>query len=175
MQIDAGMDTGPILLQQEMAIGSDETAPELARRMSAEGAPLMAETLRKLDRGEIAPRPQDGAQASLAPRLTKELGLIDWSRGAQEIYNVIRGLAPWPGAYTKFRGQLCHVWGHPESVATGGQSPGSIAVSTDGVRVACGGTSWLRLETAQMQGRKRIAAGEFANGARLTTGEHFGE
>jgi methionyl-tRNA formyltransferase len=174
MQIDAGMDTGPILLQQEMAIGADETAPELARKMSEAGALLVAETLRKLDRGDIAPRAQDGSQASLAPRLTKELGLIDWSCSAREIYNAIRGLAPWPGAYTRFRGQLCHLWGHPEAATAGEHAQGSLVVSADGVHVLCGGSSRLRLETVQMEGRKRITAREFANGARLTAGERFG-
>jgi methionyl-tRNA formyltransferase len=176
MQIDAGMDTGPILLQQEMAIGADETAPELARRMSEEGAPLMASTLRMLEQGEIAPRAQDGSQASLAPRLSKELGRIDWSSSARDIYNRIRGLAPWPGAYTIFRGQSCHIWGHPiDAAAANAQLPGSIVVSPEGVHVMCAGaTSQLRLEAVQMEGRKRVTAREFANGARLGTDERFG-
>jgi methionyl-tRNA formyltransferase len=175
MRIDAGMDTGPILLQQEIAIGTEETAPELTRRMSAEGAALVADTLQKLERGGISPRAQDGSQASLAPRLTKERGLIDWNRSAHEIYNAIRGFAPWPGAYTKFRGQLCHVWGRPDEATTAAdQPPGAIAVSADGVYVTCGSSSRLRLEQVQVEGRKRITAPEFANGARLAPGERFG-
>jgi methionyl-tRNA formyltransferase len=173
MQIDAGMDTGPILLQQEMQIGPDEIAPELARRMSELGAPLVAETLRRLDRRGISPRPQDSAQATTAPRLTKEFGRIDWTRRAQQIYNQMRGLAPWPGAYTTFRGQLCHLWGRPDPGATSDRAPGSIAVTADNVEVACSG-SRLRLETVQMEGRKRITAREFVNGARLAPGERFG-
>jgi methionyl-tRNA formyltransferase len=172
MQIDAGMDTGPILLQQEMQIGPDETAPDLARRMSEQGAPLVTETLRRLDRKEISPRQQDSAQASMAPRLTKELGQIAWSRSAQEIYNQIRGLAPWPGAYTKFRGRLCHLWGRPDPGATPTHSPGSIVVTAEGVHVTCG-VGLLRLEAVQMEGRKRVTAREFANGARLAVGECF--
>ena len=105
MRIDAGMDTGEILLQKEMDIGAAETAPELAARMSELGAPLMAETLRGLAAGVIAPRPQACEHASRAPMLKKEDGRIDWSRPAQEIFNRIRGFAPWPGAYTSFRGR----------------------------------------------------------------------
>ena len=113
MQIDAGMDTGPILLQHEIAIAPDETAPELTRRLSEAGAPLIADSLRKLDQGEIRPVPQDASQATYAPLLKKEHGRIDWSLPARQIYNRMRGFAPWPGAYTIFRGQICHVWGHP--------------------------------------------------------------
>jgi methionyl-tRNA formyltransferase len=176
MQIDAGMDTGPILLQHEMAIGPDETAPELARRMSEQGAGLMVDTLRKLERGEIAPCAQDASQASLAPRLSKEMGKIDWSLPAQEIYNRIRGLAPWPGAHTEFRGQLCHVWGRPEVFANAASlAPGAITIYTEGLHVTCGNSTRLRLDAVQMQGRKRVSAREFANGARLGSSEHFGD
>ena len=176
MQIDAGMDTGPILLQQQMEIGADETAPELARRMSEQGAPLMIQTLQKVGHGEIFPRAQDGSQASLAPRLTKEMGLLDWSRAAREIYNRTRGLAPWPGAYTRFRGQICHVWGRPEALAAKQSGlPGSIEVHTEAVYVMCGKSSRLRLDAVQLEGRKRITPREFVNGARLVSGERFAE
>ena len=94
-----------------MEIGPDETTPELARRMAEAGAPLIAETLRKLERGEIRPIPQDSSQATYAPLLEKEHGRIDWSLPAQQIYNRMRGFTPWPGAYTTFRGQICQVWG----------------------------------------------------------------
>ena len=98
MRIDAGMDTGETLLQREIEIGAKETAPELAARMSESGAPLMAETLRGLAAGTIAPKPQNHAEASYAPLLKKEDGRIDWKRPAIEIYNRMRGFAPWPGA-----------------------------------------------------------------------------
>src|SRR5580765_4679520 len=111
MRIDAGMDTGEILLQEEMDIGPSETAPDLAARMSELGAPLMAETLRGLASASIVPRAQAHEHASNAPMLKKEDGRINWSRTAQEIFNRIRGFAPWPGAHTSFRGQSCHIWG----------------------------------------------------------------
>src|SRR6266513_4447709 len=115
MRIDAGVDTGEMLLQREIEIGARETAPELAARMAEFGAPLMAETLRGLAAGTIAPKAQNHEEASYAPMLKKEDGRIDWRRPAMETYNRMRGFAPWPGAYTTFRGQTCHVWGEPVS------------------------------------------------------------
>src|SRR3972149_8723013 len=96
--------------------------------MSEAGAPLFVESLRTLDCGEIVPRAQDGSQATYAPRLKKEHGRIDWSRPAQQVYDRIRGLAPWPGAFTTFRGQLCHIWGRPAQSAVAGTSetPGGL-------------------------------------------------
>lgn len=176
MQIDAGMDTGPILLQQKIEIGPDDAAPELTRRMSEAGAQLVVDTLRKLDRAEIKPQPQDASQASLAPRLKKEHGLIDWSAAAQDIYNRIRGLAPWPGAYTTFRGKTCHIWGRPQDSAhaPSAEPLGSIVVSGETAHVICGESTQLQLEGVQMEGRKRITAREFVNGTHLTSGERFG-
>jgi methionyl-tRNA formyltransferase len=175
MQIDAGMDTGPMLLRREIEIGTDETAPELARRMSEAGAPLMAETLSKLARGEIQSVAQDPSQATLAPILEKENGLIDWSLPARHIYNRMRGFSPWPGAYSAFRGQICQIGGRPaESSTSRGEAAGTVLASGEGIDVVCGEGSVLRLETVQLEGRKRVTAREFANGARLKLGERFG-
>ena len=146
MRINAGMDTGDILLQREMDIGPAEAAPELAARMSEAGAPLMEETLRGIAAGTIGPRPQNHAEATLAPILKKEDGRIDWNRSAQEIYNRMRGFAPWPGAYTTFRGQTCHVLGEPAPpAALPGQSPpppnlapGTLFALGNILFVACG-------------------------------------
>jgi methionyl-tRNA formyltransferase len=178
MRLDPGLDTGPILIKREIEIGSDETAPELTKRMADLGAPLVAESLIKLERGEITPIPQDATQASYAPILTKEHGRIDWSLTAGEIYNRIRGLAPWPGAFTTFRGQLCQIWGRPRtsavaSDATAAHEPGTLIVS-DAIEVICGQGTRLQLEAVQLEGRKRIRAREFVNGARLASGERFG-
>jgi methionyl-tRNA formyltransferase len=178
MRLDPGLDTGPILMPREIEIGSDETAPELAKRMADLGAPLVAESLIKLERGEIAPIPQDSTLATFAPILTKEHGRIDWSLTAGETYNRIRGLAPWPGAYSTFRGRLCQIWGRPSASVPAGdgaitREPGSLIVS-DAIEVMCGQGTRLQLETVQLEGRNRISAREFANGARLASGERFG-
>jgi methionyl-tRNA formyltransferase len=183
MRIDAGMDTGEMLLQRELDIGPSETAPELAARMSELGAPLMVETLRGLAAGKILPRPQAHEQASSAPMLKKEDGRVDWSRPAQETFNRIRGFAPWPGAYTSFRGQTCHIWGEPASNDLGGLNAqqeeaggaGSLLIRRDVVLVRCGGATYLRLLGVKLEGRKQVSAAEFVNGAHLRSGEHFGE
>jgi methionyl-tRNA formyltransferase len=183
MRIDAGMDTGEMLLQRETEIGPAETAPELAARMSELGAPLMTETLRGLAAGTISPRPQAHELASSAPLLKKEDGRIDWSRPGQEIFNRIRGFAPWPGACTSFRGQTCHIWGEPASNDVGEQSaqqakpnvPGTLLVQRNRAMVRCGGTTYLRLLGVKLEGRKQVSAAEFVNGAHLFSGEHFGE
>jgi methionyl-tRNA formyltransferase len=183
MRIDAGMDTGEMLLQRELEIGPSETAPELAARMSELGAPLMMETLRGLATGTIVTRPQANELASSAPMLKKEDGRVDWSRPAEEIFNRIRGFAPWPGAYTSFRGQTCHIWGEPASNeldevnAQKGEAggAGSLLAQRDGALVRCGGATYLRLLSVKLEGRKQVSAGEFKNGAHLHSGEHFGE
>jgi methionyl-tRNA formyltransferase len=179
MRIDAGLDTGPTLLKHETEIAPDETAPQVYARLAEAGAPLMVETLRGLERGTITPTPQDNSQATLAPPLKKEDGRIDWSLAAQQIYNRIRGFQPWPGAFTTFRGKQCAIWGKPMTAATTTHTsphaePGTIIASGNEVDVSCGEQTALRLEFVQLEGRKRITAPEFANGARLQRGERFG-
>jgi methionyl-tRNA formyltransferase len=183
MRIDAGLDTGPTLLKFETDVGPDETAPQLYARLSEAGAPLVAETLRALERGTIVPAPQDNSRATFAPPLEKEEGRIDWSLPAQQIYNRIRGLQPWPGAFTSFRGKNCAIWGRPilgmgasfeASPAGATRASGEILAGSGKVHVACGDGTALQLEFVQLEGRKRITALEFANGARLKPGDQFG-
>jgi methionyl-tRNA formyltransferase len=183
MRIDAGMDTGEMLLQREIEIGPKETAPELAARMADLGAPLMVETLRGLTAGTITPKAQNHAEASHAPMLKKEDGRIDWKRPATEICNRMRGFAPWPGAYTTFRGQSCQVWGEPvskERIAglasgSGGAAPGTLVGEKEKLFVWCGDATVLRVATVQVEGRRAVKAADFANGARLNSGERFGD
>ncbi len=115
MRIDAGMDTGEMLLTHEMEIGANETAPELAARMSEAGAPLMVETLRGIAAGTLRGIVQDSAAATYAPMMKREDGRIDWSRTAREIYDRMRGFAPWPGAFSMLRGKTCQILGRPVS------------------------------------------------------------
>ena len=177
MQIDAGLDTGPMLLKYETAIGADETAPELTARLSEAGARLIVETLRKLDCGEVSPTPQDNSQATLAPILKKDDGKIEWQLSARKIYNRIRGSQPWPGAFTTFRGRNCRIWGKPlKPVATGGEPGILLPTQEDGLLVICGGpaASVLRVEHIQVEGRNRVTDFEFMRGARIQAGERFG-
>jgi methionyl-tRNA formyltransferase len=174
MRIDAGMDTGEMLLQEESRIGTEEMAPELAGRLAEMGAPLMAKTLRGLAAGDLIGRAQEHGAATMAPMLKREDGRIGWERTATEIFNRMRGFAPWPGAYTEFRGQTCHLWGKPVAEVMTGE-PGAILVGKDLVRVVCGGGSGLEVTRVKQEGRKEILAGEFFRGARVVAGETFGK
>jgi methionyl-tRNA formyltransferase len=175
MRIDAGMDTGDILLQHEYGIEPNETAAALTTRLSEAGAPLMAETLRGLAAGKVIPRPQDHSQATLAPILKRDDGRIDWNRTAQEIHTRMRGFAPWPGAYSVFRGQSCHLWGEPVSNEKRDAPPGTLHLEGDNLLAVCGGATVFRLLAVKLEGRKQVSAFEFANGARLKPGERFGD
>jgi methionyl-tRNA formyltransferase len=176
MQIDAGMDTGAILLRREMEIGADETAPELSARMAEAGAPLVLETLEGLERGTLRGEPQDKAQASYAPLLKREDGRIRWEMTAQQIYNHVRGFDPWPGTFAQFRGGRVQVWGHPvpKQHAPADRAPaGSLRQAGSALLAACGEGTWLELTELQPEGRRRMTAQAFAAGARLAPGERL--
>ena len=175
MRIDAGLDTGDMLLQRELPIAPEDTAITVAPRLAEMGAPLMVETLAGLQAGSITPRKQDHAQATLAPILKKEDGLIDFRRSAREIWNRLRGFQPWPGAYTTFRGKNLNVW---EAVAgfrlqASGVGPGALRVDGERLFVACGEAE-LELVTVQPEGKKRMPARDFVHGYHPKTGELLG-
>jgi methionyl-tRNA formyltransferase len=136
------------------------------------GADLLVETLPGLASGSIVPEKQDSAAATYAPLIKKEDGLIDWSRPASEIHNRVRGLQPWPGAYTVFRGQKLHIWSC--RVRHGGSSAPGTLLTVKPPLVACGEGA-LELVEVQSEGRKRLAAADFANGQRLAENEILGE
>jgi methionyl-tRNA formyltransferase len=170
MRIDAGLDTGDILLQSETDIGPEETAAELSLRLAKMGAALLVETLSGIENGAIVPRPQDDAQATFAPVLKKEDGRIDWTRPAQEIYNRIRGFMPWPGCYTRFRGRQLQVW----RAQVGGDAkgePGSLHPGRGRLFVTCGENTALELLEIQIEGKKRMVAADFLNGYQLSDNE----
>ena len=173
MRIDAGLDTGPMLLQSETAIDADETAIELGCRLSTMGADLLVEALDAIEAGRIVPQPQDNAQATYAPMLKKEDGRIDWRRSAVQIHNRVRGMQPWPGAYSTFRGAALHVWRARPIESCAGRTPGTL-VSVKPLAVACG-VGALELIEVQLEGRKRMPAADFANGHRLVQNEMLGE
>ncbi len=176
MKIDAGMDTGDTLLERREPIRDDDTTETLGERLSVIGADLMVETLRKLEWGEITPRPQNHDLATLAPRLKKEDGLIEWSMPAEEIARRVRGLIPWPGAYTVFREKRLHIWRAEAVPAARRQAltPGMILTEGGRLAAACGEGTQLLLHEVQLEGRKRLSAREFMNGARVQSGETLG-
>ena len=175
MRIDAGLDTGPMLLQRQLPIAPEDTAETMAPRLAALGAPLMVETLRELQTGTVTPRPQDNSQATLAPILKKEDGLIDFLRPALEIWNRMRGFQPWPGAYTTFRGRNLHVWtARPGSARSASLSPGQLVIEGQRLFVAAGGDTSLELLEVQLEGKKRVSARDFLHGYRPEPGARLG-
>jgi methionyl-tRNA formyltransferase len=173
MKIDAGLDTGDILLQKEVAISPVDTALTLAPRMAAIGADLMIESLRGLTSGAIHPRPQDNTRATLAPILKKEDGQINFHLSALEILNRLRGFQPWPGAYSSFRGKNVHAWS--AQTAERSLAEAAIAVENGRLFVGCGAGTALELLELQVEGKKRTPAIDFAHGYRPLPGEKFGD
>jgi len=178
MQMDAGMDTGPMLAKRATEIGVDETAPELTARLAQLGAELLSETLPRIERGEIEPIPQDNSEAAYAPMLKREDGLIDWRMTAREIANRVRAFQPWPGSYTEFREKRLTVWRAREesSASTEVAEPGIIlAIDETGIVIACADSTALRIEEVQIEGKRRVTAREFCNGSRLRLGDRINQ
>jgi methionyl-tRNA formyltransferase len=172
MRIDAGLDTGDMLRKAETPIGDNETAIELSPRLAEMGADLLVEALAALD--SITPEKQDHEAATYAPILRKEDGVIDWKRTAREIHNRIRGLQPWPGAYSFFRGQTLHVWSSVVSENHSPYPPGTLVLENRRLYSTAGDGLFLELREVQMEGRKRLPGEVFANGARLSPHEVLG-
>ncbi len=176
MRIDVGLDTGDILLQDELPIAADDTSETLAPRLASMGADLLVDTLLGLQAGALPPRPQDNAQATLAPILKKEDGLIDFSCTATEISNRIRGFQPWPGAYTKFRGKnLQLLRARPATqTMTNALAPAELRAEGDQLLAGCGSNTSLELLEIQLEGKKRSIAADFLRGYRPKPGEKLG-
>jgi len=171
MRIDAGLDTGDILLQEEIPINSTDTAETLAPTLAAIGADLIVDTLRGLQAGTIKPSSQDHAKATLAPILKKEDGRINFHGTAQEICNRMRGFQPWPGAFTTFRGRNLHIW--DAAVSQRSLPPAELLIEGDLLFVGCGGNALAPLEV-QPEGKKHMAVRDFVHGYRPQTGEKLG-
>jgi len=166
MKIDAGLDTGDMLLRWETEIGAEETAVELGERLAVAGADLLVKTLAEL--GTIQPQKQDHAQASYAPILKKEDGRTDWSMSAGEIVNRVRGLVPWPGCYGSLRGQRFHVWKARKADHVF-QAGGLHAIGKK-LYAGCKGGA-IELLEVQLEGKKRMTAAAFLNGFPLNENE----
>jgi methionyl-tRNA formyltransferase len=180
MLLNEGLDTGPILLQQTLPIGPEQTAADLFDVLAEDGAPLVVKTLDGLAKGTIQPRPQTPAGVSFAPLLDREDGRMDFAaRTAIELKNRWRGFQPWPGAFTTLAGRKLIV--HRMAVADASAfavpvsaQPGQIHVECRRLFVACTESTWLELFEVQLEGKKRLAAAEFLRGAALTDCTHLG-
>lgn len=173
MFIEEQLDAGPILLQKKTSIGPTETAPELMDRLSHMGAELLNETIDDLD--TITPRPQRDRDATFAPMLRKENGLIDWTCSARIIECRVRGLQPWPNAYTHYKGERVIIWraevaGNEHIAAAPGEV---VAAHGDDLIVKCSANNGLRLTEVQLQGKRRMSVRDFLNGTHLKVGERF--
>lgn len=177
------LDAGPCLGVQRTPIDPDETAGELEDRLAEMGAELMSEAVAKLAAGTAEPVEQDAAAATKAPRLTKAHGAIDWSRAATEIKNQVRGLQPWPRAYTDLRrageDEPLRLIVHQAKVAVPEKQPGDAApgtvVEADKRLVVAAGTGSLELLTVQAPGKRAMPAADFLRGFPLATGDHMGQ
>jgi methionyl-tRNA formyltransferase len=172
MRLDAGLDTGDMLLAQVVPIGQEETAEDVYGCLAPVGADLMVETLRGLECGEICMQPQDHALATHAPILTRDDGWIDFSRTAQQIYDRWRGFQPWPGAHTLLRGKKLIV--QKMHVAGVGGEGGVVDVQGDALMVGCGDGSRVCFDDVQLEGKRRMSAAEFLRGNQVRRGERLG-
>lgn len=172
MRIDAGLDTGDILLQKVVPIAPTFTAEDLAPHLAAIGADLMVETLHGLRAGTLHPQPQDNTKATLAPILKRDDGRIEFRLTAQEICNRLRGFQPWPGTFTSFRGKNLHLW--RACTADRAVPQGELLVEGGRLLVGCGGASALELLEVQPEGKKRLAARDFVHGYRPRSQERLG-
>jgi methionyl-tRNA formyltransferase len=168
MQMDVGLDTGDMLVKRAIAIGPDETASELHDRLAPLGAATMAETLDLLVAGQLIPEKQQDSDSCYAPMLKKELGNIDWSQNAVSIRNLVRGVTPWPGAFSFLGGKQLKIF--RVRCGEGAGAPGTVLTATkSGLEVACGNGSII-IEELQLEGKKRLSAGDFLAGVKLLPG-----
>lgn len=171
MRMDAGMDTGPMLHVRTLPIADEDTAATLFGKLAVLGAEALAEALAKLRDGTLVETPQDAALATYAPMLKKEHGRIDWSRPASEVRNLVRGMDPWPSAYTSHGGKILKILS--AAVCEGRGEPGEVlSVDRDGIVVACGGGA-LRILAVQPEGGKAMPAWAYAQGRRIARGERL--
>ncbi len=179
MRIDAGLDTGDILMQREMPIAAEDTAETLGPKLASIGADLMVETLRGLESGQVRPTPQDHSQATLAPILKKEDGRMDFARSAHDLFNRLRGFQPWPGAFTTFKGKALQVRRAQPVQRTVKTTSGEIVVEGTRLFVGCGenkiANTALEIIEVQLEGKRRMTAQEFINGYRPKSGDHLGK
>ncbi len=179
MQMNEGLDTGDMLERVVIPIAADETGGSLHDKLSQAGGPLILSTLKKLEEGTIHPVPQGESGTCYAKMLTKSLGDIDWSRPAQEIERLIRGLNPWPSAYTGWNGKTIKIWSGqvlPDAEpAPGGPDylPGQVLKADKDELLVRTGSGTLRIKELQLEGKKRMDAAAFLRGCPIKAGDVF--
>ncbi len=172
MQMDAGIDTGDILLQETLQIESTDTGESLFDKLSVLGAKTIVKALPMIEKGELTPIKQDDSKSNYAKMLKKEMGLIDWNNSAEVIERYVRGLNSWPSAYSYINGKQLKIW-KAEVVEANGNPGEVIAVDKNSVTVACGQNA-LKLIEIQLEGKKRMEVGAFLLGYKVNTGDCLG-
>ncbi len=170
MQMEAGLDSGPVLHRIETEIAADETGAELAERLAELGAAALVEALTMLAAGEVLARPQDHARATYAPKITRELTRLDWAKDGARLARVVRAFDPEPGAWATLEGQEVKLFGG--RAANAGGEPGTVLAAGDVLRIAAG-IGALDVAEVQPAGKKRMAAGEWARGRGVAVGQRF--
>jgi methionyl-tRNA formyltransferase len=174
MQMDEGMDSGPILLQATTSILPTDTTSTLGQRLAVLGAGLLKETLDRVEKGEVLPRPQDSSQATFAPKLKKQDGWIHWDKDAFYVARQIRAFDPWPGSFTRMGGNTLKLWiAHPASELTQQPAGTVIRVAREAFWVACGEGTVLQVIEVQPENRPRLTAADFLHGYRVAVGDVF--
>lgn len=172
MQMDEGLDTGDMLLKDEITIGENETAGELHDRLSVLGAEVLEKTIDALLKGELKPEKQNHDEFTYASMLSKELSPIDWSMTAQQIHNKIRGLSPWPSANAELCGKKVKI--HKSILAPEkGKSAGEIVVCDKRLVVCCGDMNCIEITNLQAEGKKAMSAADFLRGNPVESGTVF--
>ena len=173
IQMDEHVDTGPLLWSEACPIAPEDDALSLGARLAEAGAHGILDVLAALERGTLTAQPQPDTGASYAPKLSRDLGRLDWSRSAVTLHNLVRGVVPWPGATTGWRGTEVKIWRARVHATPQASPPGTItAVSPDGLCVACGAQQLL-VQELQPANRRRMSAREFAQGYRVQPGDRF--
>lgn len=170
IQMDEGLDTGPILIQKEIEIKDDDTTETLQDRLAQIGSQIMIETIKRIKEGSLKPKSQDHSQASYAPLIKKEDGRIDWKKSAEEINRMVRAFNPWPGAFTHLNGKLLKIYRGCIRMKPSLEEPGKIIwVGSDFIEVQTGGGSFL-IKELQFEGKKRMLTRDFLSGHHIPVG-----
>ncbi len=174
MHMDAGMDTGDIILQEKVAIGEEETAAELHDRLAFAGASVLKRTLEGLEAGELPRRPQDNAEATMAPLLRKADGEVDWHLSARDIHNRVRGFNPWPGSVCRTpNGKRLKLWRVGAATVDAGATPGRVVAFDEGQPVVATGKGSIRLLEVQPEGGKVMDGASYVRGHSLALGDRL--
>lgn len=174
MQMDAGLDTGPVFATRTLPIGPDETAGELAERLAALAAEVVREDLPRVARGELTAAPQDESQATHAPLIDKQHTRVDWARSAREIVDLVRGMAPRPAAHTTVRGKHLKLTRARVSTQSAPGAPGTVELGIGRELLVATGSGSLEIVRAQLEGKKELGAADLLNGRALGPGDRLG-